>query len=133
MDEFNNLVENIKTTLGKTATELAQKTAQSAQAKQDLDDKRWVREFPWQDKGRTNAASSWVTFPLLNRFRSRLDAARKRYAVLKRRLETEFQQLDTMELKVQELDNMRKAEEMRLKAALKLNEDLKKDQFKRSQ
>lgn len=104
LDEFNNLVESIKTTLGKTATELAQKTAQSTQAKQDLDDKR-----------------------------RHLDAARKRYAILKRRLEIEFQQLDTMELKVQELDNMRKAEEQRLKAAIKMKEDLKKDQFKRSQ
>ena len=31
--------------------------------------------------------------------RMRLDAARKRYAVLKRKLETEFSELDTMEAK----------------------------------
>lgn len=104
LDEANNMVENIKTVLSKTATELAQKTAQSNQAKEDLDDKR-----------------------------QRLDVARKRYAVLKRKLDTEFQQLDTMESKVQELDSMRKQEELRLKVASKANEEIKKDQFKRSQ
>ena len=79
LDEFNNQVETIKSTLSKAATELAQRTAQSSQAKLDLDEKR-----------------------------QRLDAARKRYAVLKRRLETEFSQLDTMESKVEELEAMRK-------------------------
>ena len=72
-------METIKSTLAKAATELAQRTAQSSQAKLDLDEKR-----------------------------KRLDAARKRYAVLKRRLETEFSQLDTMEAKVEELESMRK-------------------------
>ena len=38
----------------------------------------------------------------------RLDAARKRYAVLKRKLETEFSELDTMEAKAAELEDMRR-------------------------
>ena len=40
--------------------------------------------------------------------RKRLDAARKRYAVLKRKLESEFQSLDSLESKVAELDSLRK-------------------------
>ncbi|GAX79427.1 hypothetical protein CEUSTIGMA_g6868.t1 [Chlamydomonas eustigma] len=104
LEEFNNQVETIKSTLSKAATELAQRTAQSTQAKQDLDEKR-----------------------------QRLDASRKRYAVLKRKLESEFGELDSMEEKVAELEAMRKAEELRLKMTLKDNEGLKKEQFKRSQ
>ena len=37
-----------------------------------------------------------------------MDEARKRYAVLKRKLETEFGQLDTMASKVDELEAIRK-------------------------
>jgi hypothetical protein len=50
-----------------------------------------------------------ISLPLVCvRPRKRLDAARKRYAVLKRKLETEFGELDTMESKVEELESMRK-------------------------
>jgi chromosome segregation ATPase len=104
LGEINNQVETIKSTLAKAATELAQATAQSSQAKSDLGDKR-----------------------------ARLDAARKRYALLKRKLEGEFQQLDSMDAKVAELELMRTEEEVALRAANKLNEQLKKEQFRRSQ
>eukprot|EP00195_Chlamydomonas_chlamydogama_P009299 CAMPEP_0202915398 /NCGR_PEP_ID=MMETSP1392-20130828/65575_1 /ASSEMBLY_ACC=CAM_ASM_000868 /TAXON_ID=225041 /ORGANISM="Chlamydomonas chlamydogama, Strain SAG 11-48b" /LENGTH=937 /DNA_ID=CAMNT_0049607407 /DNA_START=168 /DNA_END=2981 /DNA_ORIENTATION=- len=104
LDEFNNMVETLKSTLAKAATELSQRNTESSQARQDLDEKR-----------------------------KRLDAARKRYAVLKRKLETEFQALDSLESKVEELDAMRKGEEARLKAVIKEGEDLKKEQFRRSQ
>ena len=54
-----------------------------------------------------------LLFRLLAPGRKRLDVSRKKFAVLKRKLETEFNALDTMEAKVDELDKMRKAEEVR--------------------
>lgn len=39
---MNNQVETLKTTLAKTATELANKSNENKTAKEDLDEKRWV-------------------------------------------------------------------------------------------
>lgn len=58
---------------------------------------------------------------------------RKRYAALKRTLEEEFGQLDSIESKVAELENIRRREEVTLKALQKENDELKKEQFKQSQ
>jgi hypothetical protein len=51
--------------------------------------------------------------------RQRLDASRKRYAVLKRKLESEFGELDSMEAKVAELEAMRK---VRMERSHEVNE-----------
>ncbi|GFR48534.1 hypothetical protein Agub_g10430 [Astrephomene gubernaculifera] len=103
-EELSNQVELIKATLSKAATELAQRTAENRGAREELDHKR-----------------------------QKLDAARKRFAVLKRKLETEFSNLDSMEAKAAELESMRRGEEARLKAVVKEHELLKKEQYKRSQ
>ncbi|KAG2422661.1 hypothetical protein HXX76_015898 [Chlamydomonas incerta] len=103
-EELNNQVELIKATLSKAATELAQRTVENKQAREDLDAKR-----------------------------QKLDAARKRFVVLKRKLENEFGNLDSMEAKASELEAMRRGEEARLKAILKEHELLKKEQYRRSQ
>jgi hypothetical protein len=44
----------------------------------------------------------------LDEKRKRLDTSRKRYALLRRQLEGEFQALDTLEAKVAELEAIRK-------------------------
>ncbi|GLI65004.1 hypothetical protein VaNZ11_008430 [Volvox africanus] len=103
-EELANQVELIKATLSKAATELAQRTAENKGAREELDQKR-----------------------------QKLDAARKRFAVLKRKLENEFSNLDSMEAKAAELEALRKSEEARLKGVLKEHELLKKEQYKRSQ
>ena len=66
-------------------------------------------------------------------YRGRLDAARKQYATLRRKLESEANELDTLESKVEELDSLRQQEENHLKAVLKEAEALKKLYFKKSQ
>ncbi|KAG2493473.1 hypothetical protein HYH03_008290 [Edaphochlamys debaryana] len=103
-EELGNQVELVKATLSKAATELGQRTVENKQAREDLDKKR-----------------------------QRLDAARKRFVVLKRKLETEFNNLDSMEAKAAELESMRKGEEGRLRAVIKEHELLKKEQYRRSQ
>ncbi|PNH02795.1 Coiled-coil domain-containing protein 39 [Tetrabaena socialis] len=103
-EELTNQVELVKATLSKAATELSQRTVENKQAREDLDHKR-----------------------------RKLDTGRKRYAVLKRKLETEFGNLDSMEAKAAALEAMRKGEEVRLKAVIKEHELLKKEQYKRSQ
>ncbi|KAL6756441.1 hypothetical protein V8C86DRAFT_2647977 [Haematococcus lacustris] len=102
--DLDNEVEAVKATLNKAANELAGKGAENEGARQELDAKR-----------------------------QRLDASRKKYALLRRQLEGEFAALDSLEGKVAELEVLRKADEGRLKAVIKEAEDLKKEQFKRSQ
>lgn len=79
LGDLNNEVEAVRATLAKTAAELAQKSASNEAARTGLDDKR-----------------------------GRLDAARKKYAVLRRKLESEFQALDSLEGRVEEMEALRK-------------------------
>ncbi|MEW5311178.1 MAG: hypothetical protein WDW38_002914 [Sanguina aurantia] len=104
VNEHGNQVDLIRATLAKAAAELSEQTHEAGAARTDLDDKR-----------------------------RKLDAGRRRYAVLKRKLETEFGQLDSLDAKVAELERLRRAEETRLKGLLKQQEVLKAEQFKRSQ
>jgi len=104
LDELSNQVEAIRATLAKTATELGNCTAENEGARMALDLQR-----------------------------KRLDAARSKYMLLRRKMESEFATLDTLGSKVEELEVLRKADEAHLKSVIKEAEDLKKEQFKRSQ
>ena len=104
VDEFVQELEILKTTLGKTANELAVKRSENAHIKAELEEKR-----------------------------RRLDAMRKDLVVTNRKLEGEFAQLETIESKVNELESMFSAEEKRLAAQIKAVADMKKVMFKESQ
>lgn len=104
LDRYLDEVELLKAQLSKAANDLATKSIENQEARGELDAKR-----------------------------RRLDVARKRYAALRRRLEGEFAQLDTMDAKILELERIRQREEERLKALIKEGDNLKKEQVKRSQ
>ena len=71
MDAFSIQVETIKSTLAKAATELGQRTAQSGQAKLDLDAKRWEgrdSEKGWMDGLKHIEATEAISHNLLSSF-----------------------------------------------------------------
>ena len=79
LGDLSNEVEAVKAQLSKAAGELAQKAAENEGSRTTLEDQR-----------------------------ARLDASRKKYAVLKRKLEGEFAALDSLESKVAELEDLRR-------------------------
>ena len=65
--------------------------------------------------------------------RKRLDGARKKYAAVQRKLESEMGQLDALELRDSELKALHAAEERHLREAQKVTADLKAQQYRQGQ
>ncbi|CAD7704050.1 unnamed protein product, partial [Ostreobium quekettii] len=102
--EASDETEVLQNTLRKAANDLAQKTVENRNAKASLED-----------------------------LRKRLDGARKKYAAVRRKLESEMGQLDALELRDSELKALHAAEERHLREAQKVTADLKAQQYRQGQ
>ncbi|GMH34075.1 hypothetical protein BSKO_01909 [Bryopsis sp. KO-2023] len=102
--EVTDEVDIIQNTLRKAANDLAQKSSENDHSKRELEV-----------------------------LRSKVDAARKQFAVTRRKLESEMNQLDNLELRDGELVAMCAAEQRHLDEAQKEVVDLKAQQFKEGQ
>eukprot|EP00741_Cyanophora_paradoxa_P020955 tig00021319_g20230.t1 len=101
---FQDEVEVVKNTLAKVATDLAGKRAEVVLLRQELEDKK-----------------------------RRLEKGQKSLTYTKQRLEGEISAASSLEQRSKEVDEMHRAEELRLKAVEKELNELKENMFKQSQ